>query len=358
MAMYTQPPLITGDLFASAERFAAEHEPRLACLAGRDREDALKETWDGVARLGWTGVLISPELGGSGGDVTDLAAIIQGIGRRGLPVPLTYCGTVSLLLGDRAASTALAASLLSAVANGSARICSLIDAPFLDCTRDARVVVVSGCREMESVPGATHYLIACSHQRAEVLLLSVPASFDGVLTETFDRPDGGVGARVTFSEVKVSSADILAAGAIASAGIETATALGELMTSVEAESSIAALLEELVEYLSLRVQFGVPLAENQVLRHKTVDIYLANQALGALVSKSLRMWTAHGSESRRTIMLASTHLRHVAREIAKAGIQLYGGMGLTEELLAARLCKRLLMMEFKLPREHGESNDS
>lgn len=354
--MYASTPLVPGDLFASSERFAAMHEPYVACMRGPDREPALKEIWDEAARLGWTGVLIGPQFGGSGGDIDDLAAIVQGAGRRGLPLALRHCGTTAVLLGNDE-PVAASASLLHAVADGSARICSLIEAPLLHCARRGGLFIVTGCCEVESVPSVTHYLLPCRQQNADVALLALPVGLENVLTETFDRPDGGIGARITFSSVAVSCAAVLASGASASARLETALALDGLLTCAEAEATIGALLENLVEYLSTRVQFAAPLADLQVLRHKTVDIYLANQTLGALVSRSLRKWT-QGSERSRLVMLATTHLRHIGRAVAKAGIQLHGGMGLSQDLFAARLCRRLLMMEFKLPRHAGEPNGS
>src|SRR5947209_8534740 len=47
-----------------------------------------RELWDRIARLGWLGLLVDEQHGGSGGDLTDAAILLEEVGRALAPVPL------------------------------------------------------------------------------------------------------------------------------------------------------------------------------------------------------------------------------------------------------------------------------
>jgi alkylation response protein AidB-like acyl-CoA dehydrogenase len=118
-----------------------------------------------------------------------------------------------------------------------------------------------------------------------------------------------------------------------------------------AVSAMGAALEQTVGYLNTRVQFGQPLASFQALRHRTVDLYVAYETARALMRHLLEQAEAGTPWAARELSLAKLHIGPAARAFAKEVIQLHGGMGLTEELAAVRLAKRLLLVEF----EYGDS---
>ena len=64
--------------------------------------------------------------------------------------------------------------------------------------------------------------------------------------------------------------------------------LGALLTCVEAVSVAGALLEQTIDYLLNRVQFGVPLASHQALRHRVAEMYVEYENLRGLVLQALR----------------------------------------------------------------------
>src|SRR5258707_11463166 len=58
--------------------------------------------WKQISDLGWTGMLIPEDLGGSGGDLTDMVSLFEEIGRAILPSPLFASGveaTTAILAG-------------------------------------------------------------------------------------------------------------------------------------------------------------------------------------------------------------------------------------------------------------------
>ena len=81
------------------------------------------DLWKEIATLGWPGLLVPTELGGSGGSVTDALALVEELGRACFPgpfIPSAIVATTALT----AAGGPRARALLPALAVGE-RICAL-----------------------------------------------------------------------------------------------------------------------------------------------------------------------------------------------------------------------------------------
>ncbi|MFH1605660.1 MAG: acyl-CoA dehydrogenase family protein, partial [Pseudomonadota bacterium] len=175
---FTSQPLFPGDLFESAARFAGDADQRLAPLADVSaRAKAREAIWQEAVGLGWSGVLVEEQFEGAGGGLLELAAVLEGCGRFALPVPVLAAFGVGPLLvaalgGERKSD------LLKQIAAAATLVCPLLDP--LDSSKvlgrsNANLSVrVDGDRLLldgealgvETVPGATHYLIACSLEQA------------------------------------------------------------------------------------------------------------------------------------------------------------------------------------------------
>jgi alkylation response protein AidB-like acyl-CoA dehydrogenase len=102
-------------------------------------------------------------------------------------------------------------------------------------------------------------------------------------------------------------------------------------------------LEQTIRYLSERQQFGVTLSSFQVLRHDMANVYAKYESIRALVSAFTRKVSDTGVIPERELSLLKIYLSQVGPTLAHTVIQVHGGMGMTEELWATRLNKRILM---------------
>src|SRR5512137_817386 len=81
------------------------------------------DLWKEIAALGWPGLLISPELGGSGGSIGETLALVEELGRACFPSPFIASAVVATTALGRAGGRR-ARDLLAALAMGE-RICTL-----------------------------------------------------------------------------------------------------------------------------------------------------------------------------------------------------------------------------------------
>ena len=109
--------------------------------------------------------------------------------------------------------------------------------------------------------------------------------------------------------------------------------------------ALAALLATTVEYTRTRVQFGRPLAANQVLRHRMADMSIAldesrSVALGAVVAVDDALRRGDAAASARAAAGARAKVGACARRVTEEAVQLHGGMGVTQELAVGSFMRR------------------
>jgi hypothetical protein len=108
------------------------------------------------------------------------------------------------------------------------------------------------------------------------------------------------------------------------------------------------LLADTVDYTKQRKQFDAPIAANQVLQHRMVDMYMAlEQSISMTYMATLKL-DRPVLERKRAVSAAKVQVGKAARFIGQSAIQLHGGMGMTDELAVSHYFKRATMIESEL----------
>jgi alkylation response protein AidB-like acyl-CoA dehydrogenase len=345
-------PLVGGDAFDMALRIGLEADRELAYLADPAEQAAcLRRYWDSIAELGWMATAIPEELGGAGGDLGDLAALAGGAGRGGLALPVALaCAVVPGLLSITEQD---GQAIHADAALGRARICAILPgaardeataAPGLTMV-DGRLTLCGAAVGVEMPPDPTHLLLVCDE--ADPVLLLLPVDACGIACDRYQRIDGRLAGDWNFDDVAVDSSWILARGGEVLRRAEEARDRGALLTCIECVSAMGAIIEQTIEYLSSRVQFGVALSSFQALQHRVAEMYVEYENLRGLVGQALRAATVSARPPWRDIAFAKLRLGEAGRFVAQEAIQCHGGMGMTEALPAIRLARRVMMAEFE-----------
>ena len=360
---FNPEPVYPGDLFDSGVQISESVEQKLSSPAGEgERARLLEATWATVQELGWTVAAIPEELGGVGGGFDDIAAIAEGLARGGTSLSVADPCLVAPDLLVRARSSARAKAMLKDIAAGSARaacawsgsrLSSAPDAAGASISQEGGRISLRGAKfGVEACIGATDYLVLASTPGTplEGALVAVPRT-SGLKETIFRRPDGRYCADLRFADVALPADAILLAGIDLLAALEQAVNLGALLSCVSAQSAMAEILAQTITYLSTRKQFSVTLSTFQVLRHRVADMYVAYENARAATQRAIAALHA-GPRCARAISLAKINVGEAARFVAQSAIQLHGGMGMTEDLKAARLAKYVLMADFEYGDRH------
>ncbi|MFE6807426.1 acyl-CoA dehydrogenase [Streptomyces sp. NPDC057681] len=234
--------------------------------------------WDGLAGQGLLGLHLPEEYGGGGGDLVDLAVVLEEAGRAALPGPFAANAAASLVL-RHAEAVGLAASLASgerigAVAFGTGTLTAVTVSDGLVLDGTAPPVLSGG--------------------DADLLLLAAESA-TGPVWVAVDTGTAGIGVRVHESaDPTRPTAEITARGALVPGArilaVDTATVrdLASVVLAADACGVAAWALHTAAEYAKVREQFGRPIGQFQGIKHLCADMLVRVEQARALVWDAAR----------------------------------------------------------------------
>ncbi len=273
--------------------------------------ERLPEFWPELGKLGWLGVHLPEEHGGSGFGLPELVIVAEQFGRAVAPGPFVPTVIASAVIAA-AAPPELQARLLPGLASG------------------ATVGAVALGGEVTFAGGAASGAagVVASGHLADVLL--VAAGEDVLLVEN---ATGAVTAEVppnldpTRRSARVTL-DGAPASALPGAG-PLLTDVARLLFAAEAAGVARAATEQAAEYAKVREQFGRPIATFQAVKHHCANMLVAAELATAAVWDAAR--AAAGDQFRYTTAIAAALAVPAATANAQLNIQVHGGIGFTWE---------------------------
>ena len=304
------------------------------------------DLWKEMAALGWPGLLIPSDLGGSGGSVLDVIVLVEEMGRAGLPGPFVASAVVATSLVLAAASPAQRKRLLPALAAGE-RIVSLAlveesgsfapDAVTLACAVPGRL---SGRKLFVKDAHLADDLVVAVRIGADLGLLVVPTDRPGIRHLPLDAISGEKLFEVTFDRVEVRPDDLL--GSVGEGGALLAPALraGSLARTAEMVGGAQRVLELAVEHAKTRVQGGRPIGGYQAIQHACADLVReVDAARGLLYAAAWK--DSEGRSAEADAALAKAYASEACLAVARRGHQIFGAISYCEEHPLHLLHKRI-----------------
>jgi alkylation response protein AidB-like acyl-CoA dehydrogenase len=327
-------------LVVTARDFLGRHcPPETAQRLARDARGIDEALWRRMAELGWPGLLIPGDLGGSDGSLLDVILLVEEMGRAGLPGPFVTSAVVAttLLLVARGQP---ADRLLPALAAGE-RIATLA------------MVEGGGSFDPESLalccetPGrltGSKLFVKDAHLASDLLvalaggeLLHLPADRVGIAWLPLDTLSGEKLFELTFDAVEVRGEDRLGRGAEALAAALTAGALARTAEMVGAAQRV---LDLAVEHARTRVQGGRPIGGYQAIQHACADLVRDVDTSRGLLY--LAAWkTSAGVPAAADVATAKAYAGEACLSVARRGHQIFGAIGYCEEHPLHLLHKRV-----------------
>jgi alkylation response protein AidB-like acyl-CoA dehydrogenase len=271
------------------------------------------DLWTDLAELGWLGVHVSEEHGGSGAGMEELVVIVEELGRAIAPGPFVPTVITSAVLGS-AGDGDVRTALLLGLTDGSRAAGVGLDADIE--VRDERASGDAG--------------VVLGGGLADVLLLA--SGDDAVVV---DVADGGVQVEVPRNlDPTRRSARITLDGAPVTVLRGARPALRDLsriVLSAEAVGIARECTESAAAYAKVREQFGRPIATYQAVKHHCANMLVATELATAAVWDAARAASAEGDQRAFAAAVAATLAGPAADLCANLNIQVHGGIGFTWE---------------------------
>ena len=324
-------------LISTARAFLRQHcPPELAQRLAADERGFDETLWRRMAELGWPGLLIPPELGGSGGSVLDVILLVEEMGRAGLPGPFVTSAVVATSLLLAAGSAAQQKRLLPSLAAGE-RVASLaiveesgsfdLDAVALECAIPGRL---RGRKLFVKDAHVADDLLVAVRVGAAASLILVPTDRPGVARLPLDAISGEKLFEVTFDGVEVRPDDRLGSSGSVREVLASALRAGALARTAEMVGGAQRVLELVVEHAKTRVQGGRPIGGYQAIQHSCADLVRDVDASRALLYAAA--WKlAEGLPAEADAALAKAYAGEACLAVARRGHQILGAISYCEE---------------------------
>jgi acyl-CoA dehydrogenase len=333
----------------TAADFVTENSPVARFRALRDAGDPLgfsRELWKQMAELGWTGIPFPEKLGGADMGLAELACVLEPLGAALAPEP--FLSTV-LLAGEalrRGGGAAQQERWLPAICAGDA-VGSLAFqepgvrwSPFQVATRaesDAGGYRLHGSKIQVLDAAAADFLIVPARSAGEpgdiegIGLFLVERGAPGLEITPQTRVDHRAASLLTLDGVSVgadaSLGEVGAAGPLLEAVLDAATA----GLCAEMLGSMSRAFEMTLEHLKSRQQFGVPIGSFQGLKHRAAQMFIEIELCRSAVMAAVRALDAGDDEAQALVSLAKARCSDAAMLVANEGVQMFAGVGMTDE---------------------------
>lgn len=308
--------------------------------------------WQEMVALGWSGLAVPEEHGGSELGLAAAVAIAEPMGRHLSATP--WLSTQLCIQGLLVAGDALQADCLPRVAEGAIGAVALME-PGGSWDLAACELEVSGAGGGVRLDGvkafvlnaavADFLLVSGRHAGAPCLVLVKREEMNAamLLRETvIDETRRSF--EIRFSGLEVPG-DRLISGDSALAGLEAIRNAALLLIAAESAGGIAGVLAVIVDYLNTRTAFGRKIGSYQGLKHPTVDVLVGLERSRSHVYHAASVLAA-GEDAEVALRMAKAESSDAFAFAGDRAIQFHGGFGFTWECDAQLYLRRALWAQY------------
>jgi alkylation response protein AidB-like acyl-CoA dehydrogenase len=313
-----------------ARSFLTAQKARLAARALLDSDDEARPPfWNELAELGWLGLHVDEEYGGSGFGLPELVVVIDELGRAAAPGPFVPTVVVSAVLsavGNDEQKARLLPGLVDGTHTAAVGFGGNLTVSGGRLSGDAGVVIGAGLADVLLLASGEDMILV--DRTASGVAIEVPGNLDRT------RRSG----RVVLTDVAVG--DNLLPGARNAALARTRT-----LYAAEAVGGASDCVDSAVEYAKVREQFGRTIATFQAVKHHCANMLVAAESAVSCVWDAARA-AGEDEEQFRLISAAAATLALPAYvRNAELNIQVHGGIGFTWEHDAHLHLRRALTVQ-------------
>ena len=327
-----------------AREWADNEQPVTAFRKLRDAAPAEgydREAWGVIAQMGWAGIVVPEEHGGSAFGYLSLGLVVEQLGRNLVASPLASVGpaATAIAMGADADEQVRGAKAewLPRIAAGEVVTTLAVDEWPHHSLENLQTRVEGG-----RLTGTKAFVA-----EGDSAGLFVVAAADGLYLVSGDegvtRSPRKMADHRSHAEVRFDGAPAMRLGGpeLTAAVVDRATAVicAEMLGMAEQAFGVTN------DYLKVRVQFGQKLSTFQALQHRMAKQLTELELMRSTVEAALEAIDAGRSDVDQAVSLAKATASETLKLVTREMVQLHGGVGMTDEYDAGFYIKRAAVLE-------------
>ena len=318
-------------------------------------------TWASMVELGWAAIPWDEEHGGLAFGYKGLGVVTEESGRTLTASPLYASVWVGGTLINVAGSDAQKAEMLPQLAAGEMLLALALEEshkhdPYgisTTATASGDGFILDGRKTFVLDGHVADKLIVVARTSAEVgsrqglSLFMVDREAQGVAVTRTLMADSRNAANIALSNVQVGNDALLGALDGAADALDQALDIARIGLTAEMLGGIQECFERTVAYLKERKQFGVAIGSFQALKHRAADMFCEIELSKSCVLEALTALDENRDreEVAKLASLAKAKVGETYNLVSREGIQMHGGIGMTDEFDIGFFIKRAAVAE-------------
>ena len=335
-------------LAETAQQFMAEEGAIAKQLRHwRDREckDGFGHgLWKQFAEMGFTGMLVGEDDGGLGMGNVEAGIVLEQIGRNLTPSPF-LSSSVLAATALKHGSDDVRGRWLPGLIEGEKVYSVAIDEgakhrpETIACKaeKSGNGFRLSGKKDFVVYGASSEMIVVAARTSGSdsdadgITLFAVPQDASGMSHDSVRLVDSSMASHVTFDGVELDGDAVI--GEV-DGGREVLNAMlmaGRVGAAAEGVGVAQGAMDMTVDYLKQRKQFGKLIGEFQALQHRAAHLYSEVEIARAVTIKAAQLLDGGSEKADLMASVAKAKVAKAAGLAVKEGVQMHGGIGMTDE---------------------------
>ena len=300
--------------------------------------------WKQFAEMGLTGMLVGEADGGLGMGHVEAGIVLEEIGRNLTPSPfLTSSVMAATALGG--ASAELKGRYLPGLIAGDSVFAVAVDEGpkhrperiATRATRSGNGFKLSGSKAFVIQGGSADMLVVAARTSGDdsdndgITLFAVPRDAAGMSLDVVRLVDSAQAAHLKFDNVQLDADAVIGEVDGGRELLNRVLNAGRIGAAAESVGVAMGSFEMTTTYLKQRKQFGQLIGEFQALQHRAAHLYSELEIARAAVIKAQQLLDGGSEKAELMVSVAKAKAGKVAGLAVKEGVQMHGGIGMTDE---------------------------
>ena len=300
--------------------------------------------WKEMAELGFTGILVSEEDGGLGMGHVEAGIVLEEIGRNLTPSPfLTSSVLAATALGE--ASEELRGRYLPGLVAGDSVFAVAIDEGAkhrperIACKaeKSGNGFKLSGKKDFVVQGASSDMIIVAARTSGNdadedgITLFAVPKDAAGMSHDAVRLVDSSMATHTTFDNVELDGGAVIGEVDGGREVLNKILNAGRVGSAAEGVGVARGAMDMTVDYLKQRKQFGKLIGEFQALQHRAAHLYSEVEIARAAVIKAQQLLDGGSEKADLMVSVAKAKVAKTAGLAVREGVQMHGGIGMTDE---------------------------
>jgi alkylation response protein AidB-like acyl-CoA dehydrogenase len=330
----------------------------------RDAKDPTgfsRDLWRTFAEMGFAGLLVAEEFGGSGLGCVEAGVVMEEIGRTLMPSPFLATAVLAASALARGGSAAQKSEHLPKIVQGALLAALAIDEgakhrplqTAMRAVRSGNGFRLNGAKAFVVDGHTADLLIVAARSAGDpgehdgLTLFLVDPKTNGIALERTAMVDSHNAARIVFDNVEVNADGVLGEVDQGFALLQGVLNIGRGAVASEMVGVSEEVFGRTVGYLRQRKQFGKLIGEFQALQHRAAHLYTEIEITRAAVLKALQTLDEDFENAGAAVAVAKARAGSTATLAVQEAVQMHGGMGMTDQfdigffMKRARVCQEL-----------------